>query len=595
MAYSPDAPVFADRYRFEPVGDDWDRGRSGYTHLVYDLKEKRLGVIKRAEIISNQAVDGLKNEVAALRSLQGLGVPKVYDTGEAVYGSKKYFYMIMEYIDGIRVERNLDSLSVTERAEILTQLFGLLAQAHQRGNVNGDVDLKHLFWRRDKKQLVVIDWGNAKLNVDPKSKTEFAFDLARSAEVIYSLVTRQGHPPATGSIALPNDSSLVPGLTPLPIEFRNLCKWAPRTPSDGTQSPCTASELFKVSKKWLVAIKSSKPYKARKRLWLAYASILLIGLAGLIGMTQYPPLRDWVFPPIVTITSTSGLPIVTSTSTSTATVAVIESPTLTEIASPAVTPSVETPTITATSTSFVIPSPLTYSSSALIFDKESPFFSNCWDNTNSPMKPQKGEGFFRRTDGDWGFKTDKVREEGEIPVWTDFSKCIEGNKVSAVALNAFVTRLEPERENPVYAPNTYEPGREFGFFLEDQNGQRREYTLWIDKNEKLRLRVREGDNIYDYDEEGLDINFTYGHLGTREWNEFSIQVFLEINNQGFDILYLQEGPRNAVGATGINPGLMTRVDGAVRPTFDDIQGVGLIGRSGQTEVLIWPLVFFSRP
>ena len=57
MAYNQDAPVFADRYRFEPVGKDWDVGRSGYTHLVYDLRKNRHGVIKRAEVNSKQAVD----------------------------------------------------------------------------------------------------------------------------------------------------------------------------------------------------------------------------------------------------------------------------------------------------------------------------------------------------------------------------------------------------------------------------------------------------------------------------------------------------------------------------------------------------------
>ncbi|HZJ24217.1 MAG TPA: hypothetical protein VFD54_12955, partial [Anaerolineales bacterium] len=103
MAEDSGSPVFADRYRFERVSDDWDQGRSGFTHLVYDLKLRRFGVIKRAEAISKQAIDGLKNEVEALRMLKGLGVAEVYDTGHATYGSKNYFYIVIEYIDGIRV------------------------------------------------------------------------------------------------------------------------------------------------------------------------------------------------------------------------------------------------------------------------------------------------------------------------------------------------------------------------------------------------------------------------------------------------------------------------------------------------------------
>ena len=160
---SAGSPVFADRYRFQPVSDDWDRWRSGFTHLVFDMKKERLGVIKRAEIKSPQAVEGLKNEVNALLALKGLGVPEVYDTGETEYGSKIYFYMVIEYIEGIRIEKNLDTLTAPERAEILSQFFSLLAKSHQMGIVNGDIDLKHLFWRREKKQLIIIDWGNAKL------------------------------------------------------------------------------------------------------------------------------------------------------------------------------------------------------------------------------------------------------------------------------------------------------------------------------------------------------------------------------------------------------------------------------------------------
>lgn len=195
---------------------------------MFDTKEERLGVIKRAESKSHEAVERLKNEIGALLDLEGFGVPKVYDTGEAEHGSKTYFYLVMEFVDGIRVENHLHSLSNAERSEIITQLFGLLSKAHQMGIVNGDIDLKHLFGYRDRRQLVVIDWGNAKLKVNPKHKAEFAFDLARAAEIIRSLVLPRGNSSATGSLALPKDSDLLPGLAPVPRQFRELCQWAPR-------------------------------------------------------------------------------------------------------------------------------------------------------------------------------------------------------------------------------------------------------------------------------------------------------------------------------------------------------------------------------
>src|SRR5687768_2710753 len=184
MAEHSGSPVFAGRYRYEPV-EDGGENHDGFAQLVYDLKTEKMGIIKRANLTSEQAVRRLKNEMEALQALQGLGVPEVYETGEAEYDSMNYFYIVLEYVEGIQVEKNLDSLTASERVEILTQFFRLLAEAHQLGIVNGDVDLKHLFWYRDKKQLVVVDWGSAKVGVDTQQKTEFADDLARSAGIIF--------------------------------------------------------------------------------------------------------------------------------------------------------------------------------------------------------------------------------------------------------------------------------------------------------------------------------------------------------------------------------------------------------------------------
>ena len=177
--------------------------------------------------------------------------------------------MVMEYIDGMHIEKKLASLGVTERVDILTQFFGILAEAHNRGIVNRDVDLKHLFWRRDKRELIVIDWGNAKLGVDTFDETQFSFDLARAAEIIFSLVTLQGQPPPTGSIALPGDSELIPGLPPLPLEFYDLCEWAPRTPIDKSPAPYTARFLFEIFQQWREEFNNggirSQPNRQKKR------------------------------------------------------------------------------------------------------------------------------------------------------------------------------------------------------------------------------------------------------------------------------------------------------------------------------------------
>jgi serine/threonine protein kinase len=596
MEDSPNAPVFADRYRFEPVGNDWDRGRSGYTHLVYDLKLKRLGVIKRAETILKQPTHSLQNEIKALKALKGLGVPEVYDTSQAVYGSKNYDYAVIEYIYGIRVEKSLDSLDVVERAEIITQLFRLLSQAHQKGIINGDVDLKHLFWRRDKKQLIVLDWGNARLGVDQKKRTEFAYDLARTAEIIYSLVTRWGTPSAIGSIALPGASALVAGLGSLPIEFRNLCKWAPRTPSDGAQAPYTAKELFEVSKRWLEAIRSSKSYTPNpsNKFWLVGFSLLgIIAVMLLINPKFWKSLTTFVSPTLTFAeTSSSSPPTDTPIFPEAASPTITPTETLILTVTPAETPLIliETPT--------PLPSPLEYPSSVVVFDDKvlAPEFKLCWKNEIDPQSElAKPEGFNRKNDGTWWVFNTWERRTAEESVKADFGTCpndkVNGevvdipklNKtVEAIALNTWITQIQPKKD-------TTSEG-EFGLFLKGTNGTTREYMLWVDQSESLHLRIRENTKII-YDEPELVVSFSHNDMG---YPQFRIQIFLEMDNNGSAIIYLFEADSNPVKAQELNPNQMIRIDAAVLPKMGDLQGFGLIGRNGSTEVLIWPLVLLGK-
>jgi serine/threonine protein kinase len=594
MTDNPNAPVFADRYRFEPVGNDWDRGRSGSTVLVYDLKEKRLGVIKRTEIFPDQPAHSLQNEVKALIALKGLGVPEVYDIGQAVYDSEKYDYVVLEYIEGFRVEKYLYSLSMVERAEIITQLFGLLSQAHQKGIVNGDVDLKHLFWRQEKEELIVIDWGNAKLDVNPRKKTEFAYDLARAAEIIFSLVTRQGHPLATGSIALPDASLLVKGLEVLPLEFYELCKWAPRTPSDGVQAPYTAGELFEISKKWLGAIHNSRPYKqsspTQKKPWLL--GILFVGIISFA---------------LLAVIVSRFIPSLVASATSTPTIfaesSVQPQNTNTLTIAPTLPTTIPEAPLTPTETSLPpLHSPLEYSP-LVVFDSRvldkifSPTVlgSNsrlCWVNdVNSLTDLVKPEGFNRKIDETWWIFNTWDGRTIEESVITNFSTCphpgseVSLNKsVKALALNAWVAQLKPENSNEV--------GGEFGFFVKDANGFVREYTLWVDVNNDLHLRVRENAEVV-YDEKAVIVNVQYSGRGN-VYRQFRVQMFLEMDNNGSSIIYLLEAPSNSVEAKGIVPNQMIRIDAAVRPALKDIEEFGLIGRGGPTEVLIWPLALFGE-
>lgn len=581
---SSSSPVFANRYRFQPVSDDWDRGRSGFTHLVFDIKEERLGVIKRAELRSEQAVEGLKNEVAALLDLKGQNakdqnVPDVYDTGEAEYGSKHYFYMIIEYIDAIRVEKNLDSLSASERKEIIRQLFRLLAKAHGMGVVNGDVDLKHLFWRRNKKLLVVIDWGNSKLDVQKKKQTEFAYDLARAAEIVYSLVTRKGHLPASGSLALPKDGiESFPGIGKIPNEFRELCKWAPRAPVNGAVAPYTAEKLFEASNNW-----KTPGSKIIKRLILSISlGIVMLALLA-VYLTVFggiDTIREFLSTPTRAPTE---IPISASPQAPVAT----ETPTQETI--PTITPSqiVEnTSTPTQHNAPSVTPSPRTYAQSILLFDQSSKQDSACWENNPS----NTSNGFSRRDDGNWRFVVEQEISK-DVPVQTGFSKCIDVNQVDAIALSIWIPQIDTETD--------FAPGREFGIFIVDNNNQRRDYTFWIDKSETMHLTVRENNRpildeiITIIDDRNLNfIPNTY----PRKLARFPIKIFFELDNQGLDILYLKQGrPLEPSEIIDLDPIIMLPpINNAIFQSFSQLQEIGLVGYGGEIQTVIWPLVFLGE-
>jgi len=570
-------PLFAGRYRFETISADWDRGRSGYTHQVIDVQTNRKGVIKRAKITSPEAIQSLQNELGALRALKGLGVPDLYETGQANYGTKEFQYIVIEYIDGVRLEKELYSLSGLERAEILTQFFSLLAQAHKMGISNGDVDLKHLFWRSENKQLIVIDWGNAHVGSDPTDETQFSFDLARSAEILFALVTKLGHPSMTGSLALPIEQDIWPGLVPLPVEYYSLCKWAPRTPSDGLRAPYTALELFESSKKWQASLgqiksKTKSIHQRSRSFWISIFAIILF-----VWLTYYLVIPSVLYsPPPLTPSQT---PITPTTQITIKTLPSIGTDT------PPYHPETLTPTVFPRETATLIPTAALVPSvyyPLLNFD-EKLILDNCWQNeTNSSTGLTPTEGLSRRDDKNWRFLAGKNRLIDDF-VQVDFSQCFHGQQIMAISLNAWMARLEPERE--------------FGFFLENNDGSRREYTILVDEKETMHLRMREN-SLLLFDETILIINPNnlnmFGEY-PRYYYQFPIQFFFEINNQRLDILYLREGSKlSPVKIDELNPNYMIRIDPVIIPTLGEIQKIGIIGRGGETQIFLWPLVFFGK-
>jgi hypothetical protein len=237
---------------------------------------------------------------------------------------------------------------------------------------------------------------------------------------------------------------------------------------------------------------------------------------------------------------------------------------------------------TETSTPIIIPSPLAHTEILSFTNKLLPLsLRKCWVNEIAqPLILKDPEGFYQQNEEVWwNFLVDKERSQEQY-VLSDFTPCLGDQSIDAMALNAWVTRLEPNKE--------------FGFFLEYQRGTRREYTIWVDKDKKMYLRIREN-NLVIIDEiisvvslESLQVDGT----SFRTYYKFPIQVLLEIDNQGLDILYLREAPYVAVKDFDLTQ--MVQIKNSALPTLGRIQKIGLIGRGGLTNVFIWPLVFLGK-
>ena len=231
--------------------------------------------------------------------------------------------------------------------------------------------------------------------------------------------------------------------------------------------------------------------------------------------------------------------------------------------------------------------------SLISFDRKSSF-SECWINEASiSSSPSFLEGFSRREDNYWRFSVDQQRTAGEF-IQTDFSACLDGQRTHAIAMNVWVAPLELQRSS---GSGEVVLGAEFGFFIENKSGQKREYTIGLDNNSFIHLRVRENNEVTT-DSILLIVNpdnLKIVDVLPRSYAEFPVQLYLEIDSQGADIIYIKEGPiGEAVDIASLDSNQMVQVDTAIRPTLGDIRKIGLIGYGGEIQTVIWPLVFFGE-
>lgn len=149
--------VILDRYRIiERLG----RGGYGEVFKAEDTLMSRVVAVKRIEATSKTSGRAL-NEARAAGQLNHPNVVTVYDLER----DDEFYYLIMEYIDGVTLSKALDAkspFSVEESLDIAIQIADALEAAHTMEIVHRDIKPDNIMITRNG-DIKVTDFGIAKL------------------------------------------------------------------------------------------------------------------------------------------------------------------------------------------------------------------------------------------------------------------------------------------------------------------------------------------------------------------------------------------------------------------------------------------------
>lgn len=181
----------------------WE-GAVGVVREAYDTwADDRRVVIKHPDPYTGPQVRAYKEQLLASEAhVLGLlkDVPqvcKMLAQGRVGQGPGSYGYLVIEWAEGEPVAEMLQRAAAKGQVvpigtalAILSQLAEVLAAAHEKGIINNDVDVKHLYWSDDTGILKVIDWGNAKTESSSDwGRFGFHDDLSQFAEAMFCLLT----------------------------------------------------------------------------------------------------------------------------------------------------------------------------------------------------------------------------------------------------------------------------------------------------------------------------------------------------------------------------------------------------------------------
>ena len=134
--------------------------------MVYKARQPNLNRIVALKILSPELsgdpafAERFSREAKALAKLNHPGIVQVYEFGLA----GEYYFLIMEYVDGMNLRQLMKSQTVTPRQtlELVVQICTALQYAHDEGIVHRDIKPENILLN-NKGQVKIADFGVAKL------------------------------------------------------------------------------------------------------------------------------------------------------------------------------------------------------------------------------------------------------------------------------------------------------------------------------------------------------------------------------------------------------------------------------------------------
>lgn len=152
------------------------QGGFGRTYLAEDrhnshqtcvLKEFAPQVQAQQDIA--KAKELFEREASVLKTLQHPQIPRFHASLQVEIGSKDFFFLVQDYIDGDNYDQLLEqrqsqgqAFSEEEVIKILQEILPVLSYIHSRDVVHRDISPDNLIWRRSDHLPILIDFGGVK-------------------------------------------------------------------------------------------------------------------------------------------------------------------------------------------------------------------------------------------------------------------------------------------------------------------------------------------------------------------------------------------------------------------------------------------------